>query len=109
MQHECDESRVVTFMIERAVGRAFQAYMNGRRQETQEESQAQQMMRKAAETIAQYSGVPTETILKYKGDFERAFREAKIRTHPDRPERGGSHDLFVTIQQAADILRKIHK
>ncbi len=62
-----------------------------------------------AETAAMFIGgrsnVPFQEILKFALIYRDAYKEAAMNCHPDR---GGSHDLFVTLQQAKEILDRHH-
>lgn len=55
----------------------------------------------AAIFIAIHSGIPKDSILDNNDARQNAYRLAARKLHPDR---GGSHDEFVKLQQAMKIL-----
>jgi hypothetical protein len=57
----------------------------------------------AANFIARHCQYPPHAILT---NFDAAYREAAARCHPDT---GGSHELFVQLQAAAGIMKRLGK
>jgi hypothetical protein len=60
----------------------------------------------AARTVEKRSGISHLGILKSPEIFRAAYRQAAVRVHPDQP--GGSHDLFVELSRAKEVLEKHH-
>lgn len=59
----------------------------------------------AALFLAQHSGLTTAYLLTDAGTQAEAYRRAAAKLHPDK---GGSHELFVQLQQAKELLDKHH-
>jgi hypothetical protein len=59
----------------------------------------------AARFIARHSGSAANDIYNRRQVFEAAYIEAAKKLHPDK---GGQHELFVNLQQAAALLRRRH-
>lgn len=57
----------------------------------------------AAAWLAFFSGVSSSELLGSRPKLEQAFRETRVKLHPDRS--GGSHEGFVRTQQAYDLLK----
>ena len=57
----------------------------------------------AKELLSRYAGISVAAI-RTPDDLQRAYRMAVAATHPDKP--GGSHDDFVYVQQAKEIIEK---
>lgn len=60
----------------------------------------------AAQFLAQQSGSYSTSIVKDRAAFEMAYRMAARAAHPDA--RTGSHEMFVRVQQAAEVLKRHH-
>ena len=58
----------------------------------------------AAAWLAFFSNVSSEELLGSPGKLDQAFREARIKLHPDRQE-SGSHEALVKTQLAYDLLK----
>lgn len=58
----------------------------------------------AAKFIFQYSQMKIEVnrIVAFREDFETAYKQAARKLHPDA---GGSHDAFLKLQRAAEVLK----
>lgn len=66
---------------------------------------AGQMDRDAAATwLSFFSGVSSAELLGSRAKLEQAYRETRIKLHPDR-QNTGSHEGFVKTQQAYDLLK----
>jgi hypothetical protein len=66
---------------------------------------AQMTVEEAAEFISSISGYPAWNLIQAgRQVFEDIYRHAARRSHPDL--NGGSHEMFVRLQQAAELLRK---
>ena len=62
----------------------------------------------AADLISSIAGIQPARNLIYGGrdTFEEIYRLAARKSHPDA--NGGSHEMFVRLQQAAELLRRHH-
>ncbi|MGA8594471.1 MAG: J domain-containing protein [Bryobacteraceae bacterium] len=69
---------------------------------------AQMTIEDAAELVSSIAGVQPARNLIYGGreTFEEIYRLAARKSHPDL--NGGSHEMFVRLQQAAELLRRHH-
>jgi hypothetical protein len=71
---------------------------------------AQMTVEEAAQFVASQamplSRDGTAGIIRERGYFEEAYRMAARKLHPDA--NGGSHEMFVRLQQAAELLRRHH-
>lgn len=60
----------------------------------------------AAMVLTTYSGIPKDYILDSPEAFQKAYREAAKRAHPDA---GGSHEEMAQVNAAAETLRDYHR
>lgn len=61
---------------------------------------------RAAEILADGTGIPATGLLSAVDLFEMALKLAMKRTHPDKP--GGDHDRFAEINRAGQVLSEYH-
>ena len=61
-------------------------------------------VQEAAELLSHYSHMPVELITTQHG-LKRAYQMAAAATHPDNRS-SGSHEAFVYVQQAREIIEK---
>lgn len=62
---------------------------------------------RAAEILAEGTGVPATEILRASDLFEMALKLAMKRSHPDKP--GGDHDRFAEVNRAGQVLSAHHQ
>lgn len=59
----------------------------------------------AAEILERYSDVSAAAIAQLSASRETAYKQAIVRTHPDKP--GSSDGAFIEVQRAVEVLRTL--
>lgn len=113
--HRCEPMVQIEMVIARVVARFAQRAAAGggpAAAANPENDPMYQAKKRAAELLVQFArqsglhGVADFTwsdVARYQETFEQVWRAAKVAAHPDR---GGSEELFHTVQQAAETLKR---